>query len=312
MKSRRLIYVAVAAGSMTLAGLTISHLRAQAVPAAAERQSDPQANQQVNPKKVVISVGGQKYTAEQYEAFVASLPPDARALNTGPSRRTLGEEYARLKILSAEAQKRGLENSETFKRQMEIMRDNLLVGVLLQEMQDKLVTDAEISKYYDANKASFEQVKARHILIAVDPDKGLTDAQAKAKAAEIKAKLENGAKFEDLAKAESADPGTKDKGGELDPFPRGVMVKEFEDAAFSLEPGKISDPVKTEYGYHIIQVEKREIPTLDAMKDAIGDKLRQEKFEEWYNGLKKNANPQFDEEFFPKPPATEPAAGKAE
>jgi len=90
---------------------------------------------------------------------------------------------------------------------------------------------------------SAEQIHARHILV---------DTEAKAK--EVLEKLKAGASFEDLAKAESTDTQTKDKGGDLGWFPRGVMVPEFDDVAFSLPLNQYSDPVKTTYGYHIIQV----------------------------------------------------------
>lgn len=106
--------------------------------------------------------------------------------------------------------------------------------LLYQKLQDAM--GAEVP-------TSAEQLHARHILV---------DSEDKAK--EIEDKLKNGANFEELAKAESADTATKDKGGDLGWFPRGKMVTEFDDVAFKLEPNQISDPVKTDYGFHIIQL----------------------------------------------------------
>ncbi len=94
---------------------------------------------------------------------------------------------------------------------------------------------------------SADQIHARHILV---------DSEDKAK--ELVEKLRGGASFEELAKAESTDPGSKDKGGDLGWFPRGTMVPEFDDVAFKLEPKQISDPVQTTYGWHIIEVLEKE------------------------------------------------------
>jgi peptidyl-prolyl cis-trans isomerase D len=106
--------------------------------------------------------------------------------------------------------------------------------LLYQKLQDSM--GAEVP-------TSAEQVHARHILV---------DTQDKAK--EVSDKLKSGTSFEDLAKSESTDTGTKDKGGDLGWFPKGTMVQEFDDAAFKLDVNQISDPVQTSYGFHIIQV----------------------------------------------------------
>lgn len=111
-----------------------------------------------------------------------------------------------------------------------------------------------------------DQVRARHILISLEEG----DEAAQEKAAEILEQLRGGADFEELAKANSDDPGTAEFGGDLGFFGRGRMVPEFENAAFGLEPGEISDLVKTPFGYHIIQtIEKAS--TDDASKRALAE-----------------------------------------
>ncbi len=119
------------------------------------------------------------------------------------------------------------------------------------------VSDADVQADYTANQASFrrgEEVHARHILYKVD---GGNDAAQKAKAEAAVRKLKAGADFAALAKAESDDPGSKASGGDLGSFPRGRMVKEFEDAAFSAKEKEIVGPVRTSFGYHVIQVLER-------------------------------------------------------
>ena len=121
-------------------------------------------------------------------------------------------------------------------------------------------TQQEIEAYYNLHKSEYsvpEQAKARHILIKVAPNADAkTDAAAKAKAEDILKQIQNGGNFADLAKKNSDDPGSKDSGGELGFARRGMMVPEFDNAIFTQ---KIGDTriVKTQYGYHIVQVEER-------------------------------------------------------
>ncbi len=128
------------------------------------------------------------------------------------------------------------------------------------------VTDKEINEYYDENKDRFEvdEVTAKHILVK---EEGLAE--------EILSRLKKGGNFEEEAKAHSID-GSGENGGDLGSFGRGYMVPEFEDAAFSLNPGELSDIVKTTYGYHIIYVSDKEqrLKTFDEVEDSIRDMLQ--------------------------------------
>jgi peptidyl-prolyl cis-trans isomerase D len=122
------------------------------------------------------------------------------------------------------------------------------------------VTDADIQQYYQQHLSDYqvaEQVKVRHILIAVNSQDPKADAAAKAKAQSILDQLHHGANFADLAKKYSDDPGSKAQGGELGWIKHGVTVPSFDKAAFSLQPGQTSGLVHTRYGYHIIQVEAK-------------------------------------------------------
>jgi peptidyl-prolyl cis-trans isomerase D len=118
------------------------------------------------------------------------------------------------------------------------------------------VSDQDLRGYYDAHKAEFsqeEQVRARHILVMVNDKRD--DAQAAARIQEAKKKLDGGADFAQVAREYSDDTASKDKGGDLGPyFGRNRMVKEFEDAAFSAPVGKVVGPVKSSFGYHLIEV----------------------------------------------------------
>jgi peptidyl-prolyl cis-trans isomerase D len=146
------------------------------------------------------------------------------------------------------------------------------------------VTDAEVQAYYNSHLPAYtvkEQVKARHILISVPQGADAkTDAAAKAKAEDLLKQIKAGGNFAALAAANSDDPGSKTTGGELGTFTRGKMVPEFEKAAFSLQPGQTSDPVKTSFGYHLIQVESKDAAhtkTVDEVKGEILPLLQQQK-----------------------------------
>lgn len=140
------------------------------------------------------------------------------------------------------------------------------------------ITDEEIQTYFDENKDSFdkeEEVEASHIL--VDDEKT---------AKEVVKKIEQDEDFAELAKEYSTDTATKDNGGELGFFAKGDMVKEFEEKAFGMENGDISEPVKTEYGYHIIKVTDKQEPKkaeLEEVKDEIKDILLESKLESEYS-----------------------------
>lgn len=140
------------------------------------------------------------------------------------------------------------------------------------------ITEDEMKKYFEDNKTMFdqaEQVKVRHILV-------VDENQAK----EVKTKLDAGGDFAELAKTYSTDFGTKDAGGELGYVGRGSLVKEFEDVAFSLKVGETSGPVKTDYGYHIIQVEDKKpakAADYESSKEQIKDQILEQKVNEGYD-----------------------------
>jgi peptidyl-prolyl cis-trans isomerase D len=137
------------------------------------------------------------------------------------------------------------------------------------------VTDAEVQQYYQQHLSDYQieaQVKVRHILIAVNSQDPKADAAAKAKAQGILDQLHHGADFAKLAKEYSDDPGSKAQGGELGWIKHGVTVPEFDQAAFSLQPGQTSGLVRTKFGYHIIQTEAKQpahTQPLDEVKPKI-------------------------------------------
>jgi peptidyl-prolyl cis-trans isomerase C len=174
--------------------------------------------------------------------------------------------------------------------------DELLKSKVVKDVQ---VTEAEAKKYYDEHTDQFkqaEQVKASHILIQVAPDASdEKKAEAKKKIEAVQEKLKKGEDFATVAKESSEGP-SKSRGGDLGFFQRGQMDKAFEEVAFALEPGTISDVVETRFGYHIIKVDEKKPATTGSFsdeKDKIEQYLKQqktrEKIEAYLEDLRKNA-----------------------
>ena len=203
---------------------------------------------------------------------------------------------------SAEAYEKALKELNVSETEL---KENTRKGLAVQELIEKQVTskieisDADRRGFYDSNPNFFEQpeqIEARHILIKSDPkdDKALQE-KALEKIKEVQQQVKAGEDFADLAKKYSEGPSGKN-GGDLGYFGRGQMVKPFEDAAFGLEPGQISDIVKTQFGYHLIMVTgkkaARTIP-YEEVREKIGSHLKQQKTSEsikvYIEKLKKEA-----------------------
>jgi peptidyl-prolyl cis-trans isomerase C len=168
-----------------------------------------------------------------------------------------------MKIVSKAAEDKKVENNEDFKKRLAFTRNRLLMDSLLASEGKSATTDDAMKKVYeDASKqiTGEQEVHARHILVE-------NEDEAKTIAEELK----KGADFAELAKKKSKDPGASD-GGDLGFFTKDQMVPEFSTVAFALEPGKISDPVKSQFGWHIIKVEEkrnRKAPEFEQVKAQI-------------------------------------------
>jgi parvulin-like peptidyl-prolyl isomerase len=171
---------------------------------------------------------------------------------------------------------------------LEAFRETLRTSVLSQKLFDEVtkeveVTDAEVQEYYAQNQQSYstpESRKVRHILVSEKKGEEVDFPKSKTEADRLYAELENGADFAALAKAESDDPSSGENGGELT-INRGQTVPEFDKKAFELEVGVVSEPVKTTYGYHLIEalgpVKEAKTTPLDEVRASIKSTLLQEK-----------------------------------
>ncbi len=213
------------------------------------------------------------------------MPEQQRAgLGNPANRKALPESLSELKTLAQEGRARKIDQTPQAQSEMKLRAEPILAQLTYQQLANngpsrRAGGGARLLRCY---KAEFEQVHAKHILIRFQGSqvpvrtgkKDLTDAEALAKAQEIRAKIVAGAKFEDQAKLESDDTGNAPEGGDLGPFPKGMMAPPFEQAAFAAKPGEITQPIKTQFGYHLILVVSHETKTAEQARPEIEAKLK--------------------------------------
>ncbi len=195
------------------------------------------------------------------------------------------EEVINREVFMQEATKMGLDGSDEYKSQMEQARQVVLIRALFGEYQKKNpVSEADIKAEYDKFAAANggKEFLARHILVEKEAD-----------AVKLIADLKKGAKFEDLAKKNSKDPGSGANGGSLDWAAPSSYVKEFSEAMVKLAKGKFTEtPVKSQFGFHIIRVDdtrETQLPPLDQVKPQISQQLQQQKLQAYQKGLRDKA-----------------------
>lgn len=225
---------------------------------------------------------------EVLEALILEkmLEMEVKANNIEITEKEIDAEYA--KMAEAYGGVEGLKNTlQMYGYTEDSIRKNLRLNLSIEKLMEPLITvsDEEIASYFAENKEDFdvsEQVKASHILVATIEE-----------ADEVLSKLNSGESFEDLAKEFSLDTSNAGNGGDLGYFGKGVMVQPFEDVAFRLAVGEVSEPVETTFGYHIIKIfdkKAAEKATLEGAKETITEVLKETKMTEayqtWYSGVK--------------------------
>ena len=254
---------------------------------------------------VVLRIGENEVRKSEFEAALASLPADYQMYVAQQGKRAFADDYVRMRVLALDAVNTKLDKDPKVSAQLVLVRENTLAAAMLQRIEEGTVpTDAQVTALYESKKGSLETVDARHILIAfkgspaAKPETELTEEQAKAKAESIKAKIVAGADFAELAKTDSDDTFSGKEGGSLGAFGRGQMVPEFEQAAFSNEVGKVGEVVKTQFGYHVIEVTRRGAPPIDEVREQLAEEIRSNLVQEKVTALTGTAKVTFDDAYF--------------
>ena len=235
-------------------------------------------------KDAVATVNGVTIPGSRME-FMMDQQRQRGAPDNQQTRSMMREELVNREIVVQEAQKAGLAKNAEVQAQMDIARQEILVGAYLRDWAKKHpVSDAEIQKEYDRARAQSgdKEYRARHILVE-------TEDQAKGLIADLK----KGAKFDELASKNSKDSGSKERGGDLDWNVPGAFDKQFSDAMVKLDKGKYTEaPVQTRFGYHVIQlddVRPIRFPALAEVKQRIQQQLTQNRVDELIRGLRAKA-----------------------
>lgn len=270
-KTSRPVLIAVGV-ALTLAGAGIGYAASQA-----EKGSGGSNLQQ----EIVARVGDRAITLAEFNRMVPRDPKNPAARVPPAKKKAFLEQLVNQLLFLEQAKALKLAERPEVAARIEDAVANVLMNeyVRLEIGQVPKPSEAQIKAYWKDNPEQFKvptQVRARHILIATDKR---DDAQARARAGEIGARLKAKESFETLAAELSDDSATKTRGGDLGLFAPGKMAPEFEKAAFALKAGETSAPVKTAFGYHLIKVEERRegfTRTYDSVREMISNKLQQD------------------------------------
>ena len=221
-----------------------------------------------SPETVVAKVNGQPVTAADLALAAEDPALSLPGVDEGAKQNLLVDYMIDLKVGAQAAEAAKVGDSPDFKRKLAYFRDKLLLDEYLEREAKKAVTPEAAKALYDQTVKSMkpeEEVHARHILVESEDE-----------AKKIAARIKGGEDFAKVAAELSKDPGSKTEGGDLGWFTQERMVKPFADAAFKMTPGQVSDPVKTQFGWHVLRVEEKRtkpVPTFDEMKEQIDQYL---------------------------------------
>jgi peptidyl-prolyl cis-trans isomerase C len=251
-----------------------------------QQSATPAAADKSVPAPVAVAiVNGTTISREEYDIYVKGLLQGKQQELTPEQKNQVLDEMISMQLLSAQAEKDGVGKDPDTAAQLQVLRIRVLADAASQKfLKGQEPTDAQLHAEYETAIASMDKTEyhARHILVS-----------SKDQADQIIKKLKGGAKFEDLAKAQSLDTGSKANGGDLGWFTTSHMVKPFADAVKDLKKGEITpQPVQTQYGWHVIQLEDtREAapPPFDQVKAQLVNAVIRKKLQAYVEDLKKNA-----------------------
>ena len=231
--------------------------------------------------KVLANVNGTPITEADLKLAEMDIGADLGRMPEMQRRRATLEYLIQVRLLSTAARAEKLENGEAYKKRIDYFRERALRDTYFETKVMNAVTDAQAKAVYAkriADMADGNQIRARHILVKTEPE-----------ARNIAELINRGQDFVELAKKKSTGPSAS-RGGDLGYFSKGDMVKEFEDVAFKLKVGQVSEPVKTKFGWHLIKLEdKRKAAPFEEVKDQVKTELIYKKAQEVLAGLRKAA-----------------------
>jgi peptidyl-prolyl cis-trans isomerase C len=260
--------------------LALAVMAALALPAAAQAQA-PAAPKAAQAAPKAAAEGKALYPQSQFDLMLKERTsqgqPDSPEL-----RAAIREELNTRELLAREAKKKGLDKQSDVKTQMDLSSQTVLVRAYVADwLKSNPIPDADIRKEYDQIKSQLgdTEYKVSHILVEKEDE-----------AKDVIAELQKGAKFADVAKARSKDPGSKDRGGDLDWNAPANFVKPFSDAMVKAEKGKFTpQPVQTQFGWHVILVEdtrEAKVPGFDEVKPQLAQRMQAQHLDKYFRDLR--------------------------
>ncbi|MBE6087111.1 MAG: peptidylprolyl isomerase [Clostridium beijerinckii] len=234
--------------------------------------------------KVLAVAAGYEITEKDLNAIISRYPQEQRgALQSEEKKKQLVEQLISFELMNKFGKEIQLDKTQEYKDAMENISKEVITSMAINKvLSDVTITDEEVKKYYEDNKEAFGQpatVSARHILVE-------TEEEANKAREEI---LSGKISFGDAAMKYSICPSNQ-QGGNLGEFSKGMMVPEFEEAAFTSEIGKVTEPVKTQFGYHLVLVDAKNeasIKSFEEVKDSVLDNLIKENQHKKYDQILK-------------------------
>ena len=261
---------------------------------------------------ILAEIGTEKFKMSDLERVISYYDEEKRkSLEQNPQYKVIIlRRIVQTMVLSQNAREQGFDQRAEIKEQLGLMTNDFIANQYIEkEVVGKIeVSDKDVELYYKLHKEEFgtpEMMRVRHILFSVPKtDSDDEKKKTRAKAGEVLKQIREGASFEKLAAEMSDDTGSKYKGGDIGFFQRGRMVPEFENAAFSLKNGELSDVIETSFGYHILKLEEKKEPKIEPfekvrekVRKKVFDELKTAKVEEYVNksmekaGVKMNIEP---------------------
>lgn len=287
---------------------TIGYVALNAPHAQETKQAAQEGDDAIDPETVIVAkIDGRNYSAADLNDFIDTLPPQIRQIPLHMILPSLIQQFVNFKLATEAAYAEGLDTDPEVQKQLRVQQDRIVRDTLLNRKAEEAVTDEKLQEAYKEfllGNPPETEIHARHILVP-------TEEEAKA----IIAELDAGADFAKLASEHSSGPSGAN-GGDLGYFTRERMVKPFSDAAFALEVGKYTEtPVKTEFGYHVIQVEDRrqsKPPALDDVKDKLSQHIAGQVVQAYFKQLREGKDIElFNLDGSPLPVKSDEADGKA-
>ena len=265
--------------------IAVSTVAALASLAACNKTQQAAGPQPAAAPPAVATVNGSAITRPEYDLFVKDLLQGKQQELTADQKNQVLDDLINMQLLADQAEKDGLQNDPDTVAQLHLLHEKVMADAEQQKFVKSFQpSDADLKTEYDTAVAAMDKTeyKARHILVA-----------SKEEGQQIIKKLKGGAKFEELAKTQSTDTGSKNNGGDLGWFTTSRMVKPFADAVVALKKGEITpEPVQTQFGWHVIQLEDtrdKTPPPFDQVKTQLTNQLIRKQLQAYVADLKKNA-----------------------